>query len=62
MTEDECGGKQVLFVVETKGCGNVNSATPSREAVKIDCAGKHFAALDDGTTYSVRSTYAITSV
>ena len=62
VSEDEYGGKRVFFVVETKGGGNIDPATRPREAAKIDCARKHFAALDDGVTYSVRTTYAVTSV
>lgn len=62
VTEDAYGGKRVFFVVETKGGGNIDPATRPREAAKIDCARKHFAALDDGVTYSVRTTYATTSV
>ena len=58
VSEDEYGGKRVFFVVETKGGGNIDPATRPREAAKIDCARKHFAALDDGVTYSVRTTYA----
>lgn len=57
VTEDIYGGKRVFFVVETKGGGNTDPATRPREAAKIDCARKHFAALDDGVAYSVRSTY-----
>jgi type III restriction enzyme len=61
VTEDAYGGKRVFFVVETKGGGNIDPTTRPREAAKIDCARKHFAALDDGVTYSVRTTYAATS-
>lgn len=60
-TEGGYGGKRVFFVVKTKGGGNVDLAMRPREAAKIDCARKHFAALDDGVTYSVRTTYAATS-
>lgn len=62
VTEDAYGGKRVFFVVETKGGGNIDPATRPREAAKIDCARKHFAALDDGVTYSVRTTYAVASL
>lgn len=62
VTEDEYGGKRVFFVVETKGGSNVDPATRPREAAKIDCARKHFAALDDEVIYGVMSTYATANV
>lgn len=62
VSEDEYGDKRVFFVVETKGGGNIDPATRPREAAKIDCARKHFAALDDGVTYSVQTTYSISSI
>lgn len=57
VTEDEHGGKCVFFVVETKGGGNINPATRPREAAKIKCVRERFAALDDGITYSMRTTF-----
>lgn len=61
VTEDEYGDKRVFFVVETKGGGNIDPSTRPRESAKIDCARKHFAALDDGVRYSVQSTYTATN-
>lgn len=60
VTEDEYGEKRAYFVTETKGGSNIDPAMRPREIAKIDCARKHFAALDDGVIYEVQSTYAVT--
>lgn len=57
VTQNDYEGVRVFFVVETKGGDNLNPAVRPREKAKIDCAYKHFDALNDGVAYSVRSTF-----
>ena len=53
------GEHRVYFVTETKGGGNNNIQKRPREDGKIQCAKKHFEALDlgDDFVYDVKTTY-----
>ena len=51
------GQQKVYFVVETKGGGNADPTLRPEERVKTNCARRHFAALDDGVEYEIRTTY-----
>lgn len=57
--EQRDGENRVYFVTETKGGGNGDPALRDSERTKIECAQKHFAALDlgDDFEYDVRTTY-----
>lgn len=55
--EDAYGKKCVYFVIETKGGSNVNPVMRPTEEIKIECARKHFEALEDDVTYDVQATY-----
>lgn len=59
---DEDGERRVYFVVETKGGGNNNIRVSDSEKTKIRCARKHFAAIDSGVEYDVRTTYRTVGV
>lgn len=58
---EQDGENRVYFVTETKGGGNLDPALRPAEKAKIDCARKHFDALDLGENfeYDVRTTYAV---
>lgn len=57
--EDVDGKQRVYFVTETKGGGNGTPVLRPSERAKIECAQKHFEALDlgDDFTYNVETTY-----
>lgn len=57
--EDVDGRQRVYFVTETKGGGNGTPVLRPSERAKIECAQKHFEALDlgDDFTYNVETTY-----
>lgn len=57
--EDIDGKQRVYFVTETKGGGNGTPVLRPSERAKIECAQKHFEALDlgDDFTYNVETTY-----
>ena len=56
---ETAGERRVYFVTETKGGKNGEPALRDAEKMKIDCARRHFDALDlgDDFTYDVRTTY-----
>lgn len=58
---EQDGENRVYFVTETKGGGNVDPALRPAERAKIDCARKHFDALElgDNFEYDVKTTYAV---
>lgn len=62
--EQRDGENRVYFVTETKGGGNGDPALRDSERTKIECAQKHFAALDlgDDFEYDVRTTYSTVNV
>ena len=57
--EDVDGKQRVYFVTETKGGGNGTPTLRPSERAKIECAQKHFDALNLGGdfTYNVETTY-----
>ena len=58
------GKQRVYFVTETKGGGNGTPVLRPSERAKIECAQKHFEALDLGNDfhYNVRTTYQYEAV
>lgn len=58
---EQDGENRVYFVTETKGGGNADPTLRLAEKAKIDCAKRHFAALDlgDDFEYDVKTTYAV---
>lgn len=60
--EEKDGENRVYFVTETKGGSNIDPALRPTEKAKIDCAKRHFAALELGGNfeYNVKTTYAMT--
>lgn len=61
--EDTSGERHVCFVTETKGGKNGEPALRDAEKLKINCAKKHFEALDLGEDfhYNVRTTFSYES-
>ncbi len=62
--EEADGERRVYFVTETKGGKNGEPALRDAEKIKIDCAKKHFEALELGNNfhYNVRTTYQYEAV
>ncbi len=62
--EEAAGEHRVYFVTETKSGKNGEPALRDAEKIKVDCAKKHFAALDlgDDFHYNVRTTYQYEAV
>ena len=54
---EKSGKEQLYFVIETKGEENKSLLRPEEQA-KIDCATKHFEAIDTGVIYEAPVAYA----